>query len=142
MQSGITASDELHQAFNELLSDTSLRGLLAGISDEKLVPIQAIPSASPDFESDLPALSNLVTDNEAVYVILRRYADGIDPFVLITYVPDSAHVRQKMLVASTRLTLLRELGTEKFRETLFATTRQELTADGFRKHDKHVELCV
>ena len=58
----------------------------------------------------------------------------------VTYVPDTANVRQKMLFASTRLTLTRELGTERFRETIFATTRPELTAEGWRKHDKHGEL--
>ncbi|KAI9780459.1 MAG: Twinfilin-1 [Geoglossum umbratile] len=140
MQSGITASEELQQAFSNLLSDTSLRGLLVGIKDEKLVPTQTIPSTSPNFESDLSILDKLIKDNEAAYVILRRYADSLSPFVLVTYVPDLAHVRQKMLVASTRLTLSRELGTEKFKETLFVTSKRELTADGFGKHDKHVEL--
>jgi twinfilin-like protein len=45
-----------------------------------------------------------------------------------------------MLFASTRLTLVRELGIERFRETIFATERDELTAEGFRKHDAHVKL--
>ena len=45
-----------------------------------------------------------------------------------------------MLFAATRLTLVRELGTERFRETLFATTKKELTAEGWRKHDKSGEL--
>lgn len=45
-----------------------------------------------------------------------------------------------MLFASTRLTLTRELGIERFRETIFATTPAELTAEGFEKHDKHTEL--
>lgn len=58
----------------------------------------------------------------------------------ITYVPDSAPVRQKMLFASTRLTLVRELGIERFRETIFATAKEELTPQGFEKHDKHVKL--
>ena len=142
MQSGITASEDLQRAFSDLLSNPSQRGLLAGIKDEKLVPVQPIPSTSPNFESDLPKLAELIKDNEAAYVILRRYDDGIDAFVAVTYVPDSAHVRQKTLFASTRATLLRELGTEKFRETLFAITKQELTEDGFRRHDKHAEMCV
>lgn len=60
----------------------------------------------------------------------------------VTYVPDTANVRQKMLFASTRLTLTRELGAERFRETILATTRQELTAEGWRKHDKHAELMA
>lgn len=45
-----------------------------------------------------------------------------------------------MLFASTRLTLVRELGIERFRETIFATTKEELTKEGFAKHDKHTKL--
>ncbi len=56
------------------------------------------------------------------------------------YVPDAAPVRQKMLFASTRLTLVRELGTEHFRETVFATTADELSARGFDRHDAHAAL--
>lgn len=47
-----------------------------------------------------------------------------------------------MLFASTRLTLVRELGIERFRETIFATMKEELTAEGFAKHDKHVKLAA
>lgn len=42
-----------------------------------------------------------------------------------------------MLFASSRLTLVRELGIERFRETIFATEAKELTAEGFKKHDAH-----
>lgn len=49
-------------------------------------------------------------------------------------------MRQKTLFGSTRLTLVRELGIERFRETIFASTKEELTKDGFEKHDKHVNL--
>ena len=45
-----------------------------------------------------------------------------------------------MLFASTRLTLVRELGIERFRETIFATTKEELTKEGFERHDKHAKL--
>ncbi len=111
-----------------------------GIKDEQLVPVQTIPSASPDFAADLSALASSLKDDEATYVILRRYGDASDGYVAVTYVPDTAKVRQKMLYASTRLSLVRELGTERFRETLFATTKAELTAKGFQEHDKHGEL--
>lgn len=81
-------------------------------------------------------------DNEAAYIILRRYPDAADGFVAVTYVPDAAPVRQKMLLSSTSLTLVRELGIERFREKIFATTRAELTAEGFKKHDQHVKLAA
>jgi twinfilin-like protein len=60
--------------------------------------------------------------------------------VAVTYVPDTAPVRQKMLFAATRLTLVRELGSEHFRETFFATTAEELTPAGFEKHDAHTAI--
>ena len=45
-----------------------------------------------------------------------------------------------MLFASTRLTLVRELGIERFRQTIFATEKQELTAEGWSKHEAHEKL--
>lgn len=137
MQSGISVSRELHDAFNGLVASTSQRGLLAGIKNEQLVPLESIDSTSADFLDDLAPLSNLLKENEAAYIILRRYPDASDAYVAVTYVPDTANVRQKMLFASTRLTLVRELGSEKFRDTVFATRKDELSAEGFKRQDKH-----
>ncbi|TKA68904.1 hypothetical protein B0A49_03998 [Cryomyces minteri] len=137
MQSGITASQELLSAFQTLVSSPSQRGLLATISAEQLVPSQPIPSTSPDFLADLSTLPALLTPTAAAYILLR-YSAAPDGFVAVTYVPDAAPVRQKMLFAATRLTLVRELGIERFRETVFATTTEELTADGWRRHERHV----
>jgi twinfilin-like protein len=52
-------------------------------------------------------------------------------------VPDAAPVRQKTLIASTRLTLTRELGSEHFGDSQFCTTAHELSADGWRAHQSH-----
>lgn len=40
-----------------------------------------------------------------------------------------------MLFASTRLTLVRELGIERFRSTVFATEKEELTPIGWARHE-------
>ena len=45
-----------------------------------------------------------------------------------------------MLFASTRLTLARELGIERFRQTVFVTEKEELTAEGWAKHEAHEGL--
>ena len=45
-----------------------------------------------------------------------------------------------MLFASTRLTLVRELGPERFREQVFATDKDDLTKDGWEKHEAHGAL--
>ncbi|KAF3924920.1 Twinfilin-1 [Orbilia brochopaga] len=137
MQSGISASDELTQQFNTLVSSSTLRGLIAGIANEALVPITTVPR-SGTFDQDLAQLDSILKDNEPAYIILRRLDSGPAPFVCVTYVPDTAHVRSKMLFASTRNTLTRELGTERFSESIFVTTKAEVTAEGFKKHDAHV----
>ncbi|KAH8770375.1 hypothetical protein F5882DRAFT_181690 [Hyaloscypha sp. PMI_1271] len=141
MQSGISASQELHTAFNTLVSSENQRGLLCTITKESLTPLAVLSPATSSFSDDLSLLAPHLQPNVALYIILRRYPSSESaPFVAVTYVPDSAPVRQKMLFASTRLTLVRELGIERFRETIFATTKEELTPQGFEKHDKHVTL--
>ena len=99
-----------------------------------------IPSDSYDFFDDLARLDSLIRPNEAAYIILRRYSAVPDGFVAVSFIPDAANVRQKMLFASTRQTLVRELGLERFRETWFATTKSELTPDGWRRHEQHNDL--
>ncbi|KAI1434399.1 actin depolymerizing protein [Xylaria sp. CBS 124048] len=139
MQSGISASAELVSKFNSLLGDDSQFGLLVTISGEALAPLATLPRSQPDFKQNLSQLTPYLKPDEALYALLRRHEDA--PYlVAVTYVPDSAKVRQKMLFAATRLTLVRELGTEHFRETIFATTADELTPAGFERHDKHTEL--
>lgn len=142
MQSGISASQELIAQFNDLLQSDSHFGLIATIEKESLVPVNLLTSSSSggSFADNVNnLLPPVLTDSDPLYILLKRY-DTVPKLTAVTYVPDTAKVRQKMLFASTRLTLVRELGREHFRETIFATTRDELTPEGFLKHDKHEKL--
>ncbi|OCK81072.1 actin monomer binding protein-like protein [Lepidopterella palustris CBS 459.81] len=147
MQSGISASADLHAAFQTLLSTPTQRGLLATISNEAIVPGPTLPSTG-SFLSDLSNLAAHLTSTAALYILLRRAdapsssAPSTGTFVAITYVPNAAPVRQKMLFASTRLTLLRELGSENFGETLFVTEAEELSASGWARHEAHGEAAA
>ena len=100
------------------------------------MPLNTVALQS-DFSSDLSQVSSLLSPTSARYVLLKIAHGESDGFVAVTYVPNGAPVREKMLFASTRLTLVRELGIERFRETLFATEAAELTAEGWAKHEKH-----
>ncbi|KAI8247471.1 cofilin tropomyosin-type actin-binding protein [Colletotrichum sp. SAR 10_77] len=131
--------EELVSQFNTLLGSDKHFGLLVTIDNETLAPVQFLPKSSDSFDDNLSALQPHLKPNEALYALLRRY-DTAPRLTAVTYVPDSAKVRQKMLFASTRLTLVRKLGSEHFRESIFATTPEELSAQGFVKHDAHTEL--
>ena len=133
------ASEDLQQAFNSFISSPSDFALLVTIAAESLVPRSTIAygptqSSDPDtvFYASLPSLQEHLPSNQPLYVLLRRH-----PFpaglVAVSYVPDTAPVRQKMLFASTRMTLTRELGTEKFANSYFTTEKRDLDESGWRK---------
>lgn len=116
--------------------------MLVSIEKESLVPKDSIPLASTSFTEDLGKLQPHLTPNQAAYVLLKTHPGEPDGFAAITFVPNTAPVRQKMLFASTRLTLVRELGIERFRQTVFATEKDELTAEGWAKHEAHENLSA
>ncbi|KAL1893003.1 Twinfilin-1 [Sporothrix stenoceras] len=145
MQSGISASQELVSQFTTLLESDRHLGLLVTITGEALTPLELLTPSSGS-ASEVSFASNVdsllvpkLQEKQPLYILLRRY-DTSPKLIAATYVPDAAPVRQKMLFASTRLALVRELGSEHFRKQIFATTTEELTGAGFKKHDAHEAL--
>jgi twinfilin-like protein len=99
-----------------------------------------IPLQANGFTKDLHQLQSHISPTQAAYILLKVEPSAPDGYIAITFVPNAAPVRQKMLFASTRLTLVRELGIERFRSTIFATEVEEVTAEGWAKHEKHEAL--
>ncbi|ORY75439.1 hypothetical protein BCR37DRAFT_395539 [Protomyces lactucae-debilis] len=126
-QSGIKKSDALSEKLAGL--PDSLRALKISIQNEALQPNGELAKGA-SFKDDFDALSGLVEDNEAAYLMVRQDSGS---FVFVSFVPDTAKVRDKMLYASTRNTLSREFGTDKIASTYFATTKAELTFAAFIK---------
>ncbi|GAB1210409.1 hypothetical protein APSETT445_009201 [Aspergillus pseudonomiae] len=71
-------------------------------------------------------LSSVLQPKTPIYLLLRRPESGSSSLVALTYIPSNAPVRAKTLFASTRATLVRELGSEKFASTVFATEEDEI----------------
>lgn len=115
---------------------------MASIENEALVPKGTIPLKSTDFTGDLSELQAHLSPSQATYILLKTHPEEADGFAAITFVPNAAPVRQKMLFASTRITLARELGIERFRQTIFATEKDELTAEGWKRHEAHENLSA
>uniref|UniRef100_A0A336KE01 Twinfilin n=1 Tax=Culicoides sonorensis TaxID=179676 RepID=A0A336KE01_CULSO len=57
-------------------------------------------------------------------------------WLLLSWVPDTASIRDKMLYASTKATLKIEFGSAHIKEELHATILEETTFDGYQKHKK------
>ncbi|KAG8627378.1 hypothetical protein KVT40_004861 [Elsinoe batatas] len=143
MQSGIKASEDLKSAFNTLVSNPSQSLLLATITSEMLVPLEVLSSSSSSsspFPSSLSLLAPHLNPTTPLYILAKTSPSTTSSFLAITYVPDTAPVRQKMLFASTRLTLVRELGIERFGESIFATDAEECTPEGWERHLRHKKI--
>jgi twinfilin-like protein len=111
------------------------------ITSEKLTPLTPIgfsgASSGPDaFFSSLPQLSSILQPKTPIYLLLRRPTSTSSSLIALTYIPSNAPVRPKMLFASTRTSLTRELGTEKFGSSVFATEEDEIIGqDAWKERD-------
>ncbi|KAI7966160.1 hypothetical protein MJO29_001908 [Puccinia striiformis f. sp. tritici] len=135
-QSGICVSEALSTVFVDAVSNkASLRLILLQIENESLVPSLVRPSTDSKTEAeylDLPA--DILHDDQPAYVLFRLGDDADKDWLFISYVPDQAKVRDKMLYASTRATVLRQLCDCNFHISIFATTKDELTPKGYIAH--------
>ncbi|KAK4963042.1 Twinfilin-1 [Elasticomyces elasticus] len=122
MQSGISASQDLQDAFNDLVSSPSKRAVLASIQNEQIVHTNTISAENSRFQDDLQQLQSHISSTQATFVLLKVDSNAPDGYVAIT------------------LSLVRELGLERFRQQIFCTEASELTAEGWKRHEQHEAL--
>ncbi|RIA93102.1 hypothetical protein C1645_796666 [Glomus cerebriforme] len=123
-QSGIRVSQELAYLFANTVSEKNLR----------LIRVSII--------NDFAGVSDFLEEKLPCYILYRldsKSSTGDYEWLFMSYVPDLAHVRDKMLYASTRATLLKELGDSRFVDSMYGTTAPEFTLDGYQKHKQHKE---
>ncbi|KAI0306493.1 actin depolymerizing protein [Multifurca ochricompacta] len=134
--SGIAVSPELASTFADAVSSLSIRFLKISIRNEALVTDITIPPSST-FENDLNRLQSLLDDDVPAYVLVRL-DDPPSAWLAVHYVPDTAKIRDKMLYASTRNAVTKSLGATLFVDTIFATSKGDLTPAGYAAHKRHL----
>ncbi|XP_028407939.1 twinfilin-1-like [Dendronephthya gigantea] len=138
-QTGIQANDELLNAFASS-KDGSIRVIKISIENEQLVFAE---SASPmdnwvdDYDSSV--LSRL-EEKQPCYILYRLDSENNQGYewLFITYSPDNAPVREKMLFAATRATLKSTFGGGHIKDELFATHKRDASYEGYMKHLEHL----
>lgn len=129
-QSGITASEAVVSECTSFLRSPTRRALILKIDTVTLsIKVQESVQCS-DFSTDLKQLTENLTCDECCYILLRHDAEK---HAFISYVPDNASVRSKMLYASTKNTLLQELGSGLFDPILFINSPEELSPQSWNK---------
>ncbi|GAV48438.1 hypothetical protein ZYGR_0I07350 [Zygosaccharomyces rouxii] len=103
-QSGISAEQELIDFLHHPSQGSQgLRIVTAGISNDfTTVQLKGGYDSLSQLESSL--------NNEPLYVFIKDLQKNPNQYVFVSYVPDSSPVRLKMLYASTKNTLVRQIG--------------------------------
>ncbi|CAN6674646.1 twinfilin-1 [Trichomonascus vanleenenianus] len=137
-QSGITASEDLLAKFNDYVA-AGHRTLLIQIDKESCEHDETIEGSS-DHEADFDEVSRRLTPKDARYIVHKLEGDD---YAFISFVPDSAPVRSKMLYASSASTVQRQLGgAERFSHILFWTDLDEVSPRGWRAHKAHIAAAA
>ncbi|KAK6203112.1 Twinfilin A [Scheffersomyces amazonensis] len=118
-QSGITASAELLEAFKSLQSSANPTPLVVKISSDNT---QLIPDSNYSLSTSTTLAERFQSLNDHIskefpqpsYIVVPNIDTN---FIFISFIPDTAPIRQKMLYASTKNTLINALGSNNFGKT-------------------------
>ncbi|KAK9476730.1 hypothetical protein V1514DRAFT_321813 [Lipomyces japonicus] len=133
-QSGIKATDELLDAIKTFVAAGHAGSLLIRIDRETLV-------AGEFISGPIDAVQAVLKDGEPAYVLHRD--DAGTTTTLISYVPDQAAVRSKMVYASTRNTVTRAVSAAAHVDnshSVFATDRADVSTAGLARFAAHAQL--
>ncbi|XP_050430327.1 twinfilin [Adelges cooleyi] len=135
-QTGIKANDVLKKFFSKSASDKSIRAIKVSIEDEQLV-LSAYEKHHKSWKDDFENVIKQFVYRETPCYILYRFDVKSDTknydWLLISWCPDVAPIRQKMLYASTKATLKQEFGSAKIKEELHGTILSDVTLDGLEQ---------
>ncbi|CCG22265.1 Twf1 protein [Candida orthopsilosis Co 90-125] len=128
-QSGITVSEQLS---NEVKNDTSTIIIKVSPDSTQLIPDTSFTQpSSTSLSSVFEQLHSYISKQypQPVYIIIPYKSSK----VFVSFIPDSAPIKQKMLYASTKNTLLSNLGSSSFAYKFAWTELDELSAEYLEK---------
>lgn len=139
-QTGIRANNQL-KAFLAKCNERNIRLMKISIENEEL-SLSTYKEAKNSWDKDFDALIKpLIEENQPCYIIYRfdtKNTSGYD-WLFISWTPDTAPIREKMIYASTKATLKKEFGSSNIREELHGTIMSELSFNGYNKHKQDMK---
>ncbi|CAL7942282.1 unnamed protein product [Xylocopa violacea] len=138
-QTGIKANDALKKLFAKC-RDGKIRVLKVSIENEELTPAASSKPMNKWQDDYDKMIKPLIVENQPAYILYRldtKSPDSGYDWLFISWSPDTAPVRQKMLYASTKATLKQEFGTASIKEELHGTVPEDITLEGYHKYKRN-----
>ncbi|KAK0228061.1 actin depolymerizing protein [Armillaria fumosa] len=136
--SGIGVSQDLSAQFSTAVESKDIRFIKVSIDNELLIHDLSVP-VQGTLAEDLAKLQDpeIISDDVPAYILVRL-DEPPTQWLVIDYVPEGTKIRNKMLYASSRGSLTRSLGSSVFTDSIFATSKEDLTAEAYAAHRRHV----
>ena len=119
--SAIPVAPALDALWKQAQSINTIRAIIVKIDNESFVPV-ADTRSSVSVKRDFEALTGLA--QPPCYILFRL--SGKDSWLLVSYVPDTASVNDRMLYASSKATLSRLLGSHYFTNEMQVSSAADL----------------
>mmetsp|Transcript_3326 Transcript_3326/g.7841 ORF Transcript_3326/g.7841 Transcript_3326/m.7841 type:complete len:341 (-) Transcript_3326:71-1093(-) len=131
--SGIVASPELVSEFAKAKDDASVRFIQVAVEGTVLVSKRVGPKEA-DTAADLQGLKKHLEPTTPSFIVLRLDdAEAPGDWLLVMFVPDEGKVREKMLYASSRDALKRDLGYSCFKGEMHASDMEEVSYERYQQ---------
>nr|CAG4648787.1 EOG090X0A90 [Polyphemus pediculus] len=137
-QTGIRANEELIKFFGKC-RDGVIRVFRVSITNEELALNEFAKTRSnweEDFDSLIP---HLLEENQPAFLLFRLDSQNSLGYewLLITWIPENAPVREKMIYASTKATLKSQFGSGQIKEDYLGTVLEDVTLKGYFKQKQN-----
>lgn len=140
-QTGIVASEELRD-FLAGCKGGHTRCVKVSISEDGPHPQLELDShqgAEGSWEDDW-CLPDMIDQDQPCFLLYRLderdSSGGCFRWLLVSWSPDHAPTRQKMLYASTKATFKKEFGQNQIKEEVYANMREDVSLAGYRRHER------
>nr|VZI44573.1 unnamed protein product [Spirometra erinaceieuropaei] len=133
--SGISANSELIEQFAKAKKGR-VRMLCMRIVNEEICLIKSVKACGSwedDFDANIKPLQDAHLASYVLYRLDSKKRDAYE-WLLLTWMPESADVRQKTLYSSTRATLRRQFGDDLLADDIVCHDASDMSLDGYKKH--------
>ncbi|XP_055342816.1 twinfilin-2-like [Paramacrobiotus metropolitanus] len=138
-QSGIQGNASLLKFFSEARNPSSNIRLIKVVIENEEMTLKDHAKVHKSWEEDYDKLvTPCLVRGEPCYIFYRldsKNASGYE-WLFISFTPDDAPVRHKMLYASTRATLKKEFGGMHIKEELSGTAPADVNLSGYKRHKR------
>jgi len=133
--SGLRVTDELEKQFANARTQGGVRYLKVLIQGESITP-DSTHSLSGSLENDWKSIGNTLEPKKPCYILFRldtTNATGHE-WILISYIPEGSPVYDRMMYASSRDPLKKQLGLCYFSDVLHGSDKEDLTWEAYKIH--------